>query len=199
VSPKIAFERCCAENEGPRSPPSRPHCAKSLGSSDSVENTKPRCTGHICALYFFAPFSQSKTQFSALPVRLSRRGRIPSAVNDLVRFTLCKVVFVRSIPLPSSSSSHRGPLWVFFGFASRGGVVRRTDGIVVQFLTFKPNVNVSWSAVPTNQLNYTQSRPSHPNTSNHAWKPHFCAKKHANLCISIALLFKEVGETEKMC
>ena len=48
-------------------------------------------------------------------------------------FIPCEVVFVRSIPLPSSSSSHRRPLWVFFGFASRGGVVRITDGIVVRF------------------------------------------------------------------
>ena len=42
----------------------------------------------------------SKVQFSALPVRLSRRGRIPSAVNDLVQFTLCKVVFVYLLPRP---------------------------------------------------------------------------------------------------
>ena len=39
---RVAFERCCAENGGPRSPPSCPHCPESLGSSDSLENTAPR-------------------------------------------------------------------------------------------------------------------------------------------------------------
>ena len=83
----------------------------------------------------------------------------------------------------------------FFGFASRGGVVRRTDGIVVQILTFKPNVNVSWSAVPTNQLNYTQSRPFHPNTSNHAWKPHFCTR---NMLICVFQLHCYSNKLEKL-
>ena len=110
VSPKIAYERCCAENEGPCSPPSRPHCPESLGLSDSLENTKPRSTGHICALCFFAPFSQLKTQFSALPVKLSRRGGVPSAENDLMQFTLCKVVFVHCTSSPFSFAPKISPL-----------------------------------------------------------------------------------------
>ena len=124
-----------------------------------------------------------------------RRVRIPSTINNSMHFIPCEVVFVRSIPLPSSSSSHRGPLWVFFGFASRGGVVPITDGIVVRFLAFEASVNVSWSAVPANQLNYTQSRPSHPNTSNHAWKPHFCAR---NVLICVFQLHCYSNKLEKL-
>ena len=109
VSPKIAYERCCAENEGPCSPPSRPHCPKSLGLSDSLENTKPRSTGHICALCS-SPLYLKKTQFSALPVKLSRRGGIPSARNDLMQFTLCKVVFVHFASSPLSFVPKISPL-----------------------------------------------------------------------------------------
>ena len=83
----------------------------------------------------------------------------------------------------------------FFRLCLKGGVVPITDGIVVRFLAFEPNVNVSWSAVPANQLNYTQSRPFHPNTSNHAWKPHFCTR---NMLICVFQLHCYSNELEKL-
>ena len=108
---QIAFQRCRTEIAGPRSPPSRPRCAESLGSSDSVQNTNPRCTGYICALYFLAPFSQSKGSIlCSTRKKLSRRGRIPSAVHDLMQFVLCKVVFVHFTSSSPSFAPKISPL-----------------------------------------------------------------------------------------
>ena len=58
----------------------------------------------VCALYC------SKTHFLVLPEWLSCRERLPSAVNVLMRFTLCKVVFVRSASSPPSFVPKISPL-----------------------------------------------------------------------------------------
>ena len=74
---QIAFQRCCTESAGPRSPPSRPRCAESLGSSDSVQNTNPRCTGNIARFTSSPPLlSVKRTSPLLKPNRLPHRGRI---------------------------------------------------------------------------------------------------------------------------
>ena len=83
----------------------------------------------------------------------------------------------------------------FFRLCLKGGSCSDYGPKCRPFLALEASVNVSWSAVPPNQLNHTQSRPFHPNTSNHAWKPHFCAR---NVLICVFQLHCYSNKLEKL-
>ena len=86
---RVALERCCAGNGGPRSPLSRP-----LGRALRLVGLvgEHGATLHRTDLRVLLRCPLGKARPLALPVGLSRRGRIPSAAINLVQFTLCKVV-----------------------------------------------------------------------------------------------------------
>ena len=73
---------CCAGNGGPRSPPSRP-----LGRALRLVGLvgEHGATLHRTYLRVLLLCPLGKARSLALPVGLSRRGRIPSAVNNLVQ------------------------------------------------------------------------------------------------------------------
>ena len=96
VSPGLPLERCCAGNGGPRSPPSRP-----LGRALRLVGLvgEHGATLHRTYLRVLLLCPLGKARSLALPVGLSRRGRIPSAVNNLVQLH-----YVRSNCVLASSS-----------------------------------------------------------------------------------------------
>ena len=57
-----------------------------------------------------------------------RVARMWNTNNSTLEWSVC-IDDVAQFLLLSNISPHRGPLWAFFGFASRGGVVRTTDGL----------------------------------------------------------------------
>ena len=94
----------CAGNGGPRSPPSRP-----LGRALRLVGLvgEHGATLHRTYLRVLLLCPLGKARLLALPVGLSRRGRIPSAVNNLVRFTLCKVVLCTCFLVPFLRSKNQ--------------------------------------------------------------------------------------------
>ena len=101
---RVALERCCAGNGGPRSPPSRP-LGRALGLVGLVGEHGATLHRTYLRVLLLCPLGKARSL--ALPVGLSRRGGIPSAVNNLVRFTLCKVVLCTCFLVPFLRSKNQ--------------------------------------------------------------------------------------------